>query len=53
MRRRIVCIIYLLVGAAQFLGSGCSERNPDDSQLPWARPSGWEGGGSFTAAKTR
>jgi hypothetical protein len=42
----------LLVGLLFFAGC-CSERNPDDSQLPWSKPKSWEGGNSFTAAKTR
>ncbi|MDR3117732.1 MAG: hypothetical protein LBT98_04185 [Puniceicoccales bacterium] len=35
------------------LAGCCSEGNPDNSQLPWARPVGWEGSNSFTAALAR
>ncbi|MDR1435853.1 MAG: hypothetical protein LBI39_01430 [Puniceicoccales bacterium] len=41
---------YLLL--PMLFAAGCSECNPDDSQLPWARPGKWEGN-SFMGAKTR
>ncbi|MDR0340562.1 MAG: hypothetical protein LBH53_03345 [Puniceicoccales bacterium] len=47
--RKFSLLSLLLCGA--FL-TGCAEQNPDDSQLPWARPGKWEGT-SFTAAKAR
>lgn len=37
-------LVLLLLGAP-FIFSGCQTANPDDSQIPWARPAGWEGGG--------
>jgi hypothetical protein len=43
-----------VVGLLCLLLAGCcSEGNPDNSQLPWARPVGWEGSNSFTAALAR
>jgi hypothetical protein len=45
-----IALAGLLLSAV--LAVGCSECNPDDSQLPWARPGKWESN-SFMGAKTR
>lgn len=55
MGKKIYAFLFALIAiAGMFSLGGCaSERNPDDSQLPWSRPADWEGSAPFTGAKTR
>ncbi|MGE9295429.1 MAG: hypothetical protein ACQKBV_03990 [Puniceicoccales bacterium] len=48
MRENTTINWRLLIAAGLFLGAlfvgGCESANPQESQLPWARPASWEGG---------
>ncbi|GHB95552.1 hypothetical protein [Cerasicoccus arenae] len=40
---RLIIAAAFLTFTGLFL-SGCESANPDESNLPWARPATWEGG---------
>ncbi|WP_309400899.1 hypothetical protein [Cerasicoccus maritimus] len=56
LRLRLLLAAAIL-GLGGFL-SGCESANPEQSNLPWARPAEWEGGapgmsgGGFNAGRT-
>ena len=37
--------LYVLLAVTVLLLSGCFNKHPDDSQIPWARPASWENSG--------
>lgn len=40
--KSILCAILSLM--ALCFASGCLDKSPDNSNLPWAKPASWEGG---------
>ena len=37
--------VLLTLTVSLLLLNACTRKHPDDSQIPWARPAGWENSG--------
>jgi len=36
-------LLIMLIGAGGLLLTGCESASPEESNIPWSRPKGWEG----------
>ncbi len=37
-----IVLIFLVVASGFLLFSGCEEKSPYDTSIPWTRPASWE-----------